>query len=194
MSTNVDRSNMRMLRSVWWLLSLLGLLSVAAGVVILFKPGDSLETLAVIAGVFLLIDGILELVSSLGRATANRGLTALLGVLTLIVGVLLVRHPIQGAAAVALLIGLWLLTIGVVRLFSAFETHEHRGWNAAIAIIDILAGIVIVSSPGIGFATLALLVGLSFIANGIALVVLGWRVHEFAHDPAAPSHHAGAPA
>jgi len=33
----------------WWFLLLVGLLSVVAGVVILFKPGDSLATLAVIA-------------------------------------------------------------------------------------------------------------------------------------------------
>ena len=36
----------------WWLLVLVGVISVAAGVTILFKPGDSLATLAVIAGCF----------------------------------------------------------------------------------------------------------------------------------------------
>ena len=34
----------------WWLLLLVGVLSIAAGVTILIKPGDSLATLAVIAG------------------------------------------------------------------------------------------------------------------------------------------------
>ena len=46
----------------WWLLLLVGALSVVAGVILLFKPSDSLATLAVIAGIFLLLDGILELV------------------------------------------------------------------------------------------------------------------------------------
>jgi uncharacterized membrane protein HdeD (DUF308 family) len=41
----------------WWLFVLAGVLSIAAGVIVLFKPGDSLATLAVIAGIFLLIDG-----------------------------------------------------------------------------------------------------------------------------------------
>ena len=37
----------------WWLFMLLGL-GIAAGVIVLAKPGDSLATLAVVAGVFVL--------------------------------------------------------------------------------------------------------------------------------------------
>jgi uncharacterized membrane protein HdeD (DUF308 family) len=162
----------------WWLVLLVGLLSVAAGVVILIKPGGSLATLAVIAGIFLLVDGILELVSALMRGTRNRGLVALFGVLTAVIGVLLIRHPIGGVAAVALLIGIWLIAIGVIRFATAFEEDEHRGWHAFAGILELVAGIVIVASPGIGFATLALLVGIGFIVNGAGLCSLGWAMHE----------------
>jgi uncharacterized membrane protein HdeD (DUF308 family) len=184
----------RELRSVWWLRSLVGLLSITAGVVILFKPSDSLATIAVVAGVFLVVDGILELSASLIGAAANRGLTALLGVLSLIVGIMLIRHPIRGVVAVALLIGLWLITVGVVRLVATFELTEHRGWNGAVAVIDILAGIVLVSSPDIGMATLALLAGISFIANGVGLTALGWRVRRVTEGQPGPERDAGAPA
>src|SRR5256885_12979875 len=126
----------------WWLLALVGLLSIAAGVIILFKPGDSLATLAVISGIFLVLDAIVELVASLSRETQNRGLVALLGVLTLLVGIVLIRHPIAGVAAVALLIGLWLVTVGVVRLVGAFERPEHRGWNLFAATVEVIARIV----------------------------------------------------
>jgi uncharacterized membrane protein HdeD (DUF308 family) len=162
----------------WWLLVLVGLLSIVAGVIILFKPSDSLATLAVIAGIFLLVDGILELAHSFMHGTENRGLVALLGVLTAIVGVLLIRHPIGGVAAVALLIGLWLIAIGVIRFVTAFGEEENRGWHAIAGIIELIAGIVIVANPDIGFATLALLVGIAFIFNGIAMSLLGWGMHE----------------
>jgi uncharacterized membrane protein HdeD (DUF308 family) len=162
----------------WWLVLLVGLLSVVAGVVILFKPGDSLATLAVIAGIFLLVDGILELASSFMRSTRNRGLVALFGVLTAVVGVLLIRHPIGGVAAIALLIGLWLIAIGVIRFVTAFEEYEHRGWHAFAGILELIAGIVIVANPGIGFATLAILVGIGFILNGIGMTALGWGIRE----------------
>jgi uncharacterized membrane protein HdeD (DUF308 family) len=168
----------------WWLLALVGLLSVVAGVVILFKPGDSLATLAVIAGIFLLVDGILELASSFSRRTANRGMVAVFGVITAVVGVLLIRHPIGGVAAVALLIGLWLIAVGVIRFVTAFDEWEHRGWHALAGVLELIAGIVIVANPNIGFATLAVLVGIGFILNGFAMAALGWGMHEVRHDAA----------
>jgi uncharacterized membrane protein HdeD (DUF308 family) len=169
----------------WWLLLLVGALSVIAGVIILFKPSDSLATLAVIAGIFVLVDGIMELIASFSRQTQSRGLVALLGVLSAIVGIVLIRHPIAGVVAIALLIGIWLVAIGVVRLAVGFDDPQQRGWNLVAAVLEILAGIVIVASPDIGFATLALLVGIAFILNGIGLLGLGWSLHSLGQQAAA---------
>jgi uncharacterized membrane protein HdeD (DUF308 family) len=170
----------------WWLFLVAGVLSIAAGVIVLFKPGDSLATLAVIAGIFLLVDGILELAASLMRVTQSRGSLALLGVLTAIVGVLLIRHPIGGVAAVALLIGIWLIAIGVLRIVAAFELAANRGWNIFAGAVELLAGIVIVSDPNIGFATLALLVGIGFILNGMGMFAVGWSLHTVRRVASAP--------
>jgi uncharacterized membrane protein HdeD (DUF308 family) len=168
----------------WWLVLLVGLLSMVAGVVVLFKPGDSLATLAVIIGIFLLVDGILELAGSFMRSTPNRGMAALFGALTAVVGVLLIRHPIGGVTAVALLIGIWLIAVGVIRLATAFEEPEHRGWHAFAGALELIAGIVIVASPNIGYATLAILVGIGFILNGIGLAALGWGMREVRREAA----------
>jgi uncharacterized membrane protein HdeD (DUF308 family) len=170
----------------WWLLLIVGVLSVMAGVIILFKPSESLPTLAVIAGIFLLLDGILELVDSLMRGTRNRGLVALLGVLSAVVGVLLIRHPVRGVAAVALLIGIWLIAAGVIRYVAAFEEDTYNGWHALAGLIELIAGIVIVADPNIGFATLALLVGIAFILNGIGMFALGWNLHTLSREASTP--------
>jgi uncharacterized membrane protein HdeD (DUF308 family) len=178
-----DEADVKQLTSGWWLVLLVGLFSLVAGVIIIFKPGDSLATLAVIAGIFLLIDGILELIGSFMRRTANRGLAALIGVITAIVGVLLIRHPIGGVTAIALLIGIWLIAVGVIRFATAFE-EEHRGWHALAGALELIAGIVIVAVPSIGYTTLAILVGIGFIVNGIGLTALGWGMHEVRHAAA----------
>jgi len=176
--------------STWWLFLLFGLISIAAGVIVLAKPGGSLATLAVIAGIFVLIDGLFDLGVSLGRGTQNRGLAAIMGVLSVVVGVLLIRHPIGGVLAVALLVGIWLIAVGVVRLVGAFE-RERRAWNILVALIEVAAGIVIVASPPIAFTTLALLVGISFIASGVATCALGWMMHALGHEAAGPEFHTG---
>src|SRR5207248_8214308 len=119
------------------------------------------------------------------RQTQNRGLVALLGVLSAIVGILLIRHPIAGVAAIALFIGVWLVAVGVVRLAVAFEDPRNRTWNLVVAALELVAGIVIVASPDIGLATLALLVGIAFIINGIGLLALGRGLHEVRREAAA---------
>jgi uncharacterized membrane protein HdeD (DUF308 family) len=188
----ITKDDLRDATGGWWLFMLIGFLGMAVGVTILAKPGDSLSTLAVIAGIFLLVAGILELIAALLHGTQSRGMVALLGVLTSIVGVLLIRHPIEGVTAIALLIGIWLIAVGVLRCVAAFEVSLYRGWNILVGVIELVAGIVIVSSPDIGFATLALLVGIGFIANGIGIFALGLMMRGARREAAASGAHLGA--
>ena len=65
---------------VWWIASLVGVISIVAGIIVVAKPSNSLATLAVVSGIFVLIDGIVAVVEALGRNTESRGLVAILGV------------------------------------------------------------------------------------------------------------------
>jgi uncharacterized membrane protein HdeD (DUF308 family) len=181
MTGTPEQAQLRDITWGWWLVVLVGVLSIVAGVIVLAEPGGSLATLAVIAGIFLLLDGILELVASFMRSTTNRGLVALLGVLTAVIGVLLIRHPVGGVTAVALLIGIWLIAMGVIRFVTAFDEYRHRGWHALAGALELIAGIVIVANPNIGYTTLAILVGIGFIVNGIGLTALGWGIRDIRH-------------
>jgi len=167
----------------------LGLLSILAGIIVLIEPGSSLKAIAVITGIFVLIDGIVALVAAVSRGTENRGLAALVGVLNLIVGVLLIRHPVGGVVAVALLVGIWLIVAGAVRFVLAFHAETRRVWRFSLAAVEIVAGIAIVSSPNIGAATLALLVGVALIANGVRFGALGFALHSAGKDVPAPVPH-----
>ena len=188
------REALRDISGLWWLMLGLGLLSIVAGIIVLIEPGSSLKAIAVITGVFVLIDGIVALVAALSRGAENRGLVALIGVLNLIVGVLLIRHPIGGVVAVALLVGIWLIVAGAVRFVLAFDAERHRVWRFLLAAVEIVAGIAIVSSPHIGVATLALLVGVALIANGVSFGALGFALHGAGRDEPAPVPHAPAAA
>jgi uncharacterized membrane protein HdeD (DUF308 family) len=179
--TSFDAQAGKDARAIWWILGVVGLLSIAAGVIVLVEPSISLKTLAVIAGIFFLIDGIFEIVRAIVGGMESRGLLALLGAISAIAGVILIRHPIQSVVAIALLVGLWLLTVGIVHFVRAFAEHDHRWMTVAIAALEMIAGIVIVASPGIGVATLALLVGISLILRGIAMCAVAWVTRSVLH-------------
>src|SRR5690348_9772848 len=104
---------------LWWLMVLLGLVSLAAGVILVAKPSHSLATLSVVFGIFLLIDGVVELVSSFRREEGNKALAAIVGVLGIVIGIILIRHPTHAVNAVGLVIGIWLVAVGSVRMVRA---------------------------------------------------------------------------
>jgi uncharacterized membrane protein HdeD (DUF308 family) len=170
---SVDRASADALREVtgsWWVLLLIGGLSVTAGAIVLAKPHHSLTVLVIVCGIYIVLSSLLELWSV---AFASRsGTAALFGVLGIVIGILLIRHPIGGVVAATLLVGVWFVAVGVIRLLDALTTERSK-WALAVAALQIVAGIVLVASPHIGFATLALLIGIAFILNGIALVGLG---------------------
>ena len=171
----------------WWLLLVLGLMCGAAGVIVLAQPDISLATLAVVAGIFLLVDGVYDVIVAIADRGEGRGMLALVGVLSAIVGIILIRHPIGSVVAIALLVGIWLVCIGVVRFIRAFAQLEHRGWNVFVALVEIVAGIVIVSSPGIGVATLAILVGIAFVVRAVGLCAGAWVLREVKHEKMGPA-------
>ena len=162
--------------SSWWTWELAGLMTIGVGVVLLAQPGNSLEALTVIAGVYLVLDGILAFMSLLAKDTENRELPAIHGVVSLVVGLVLIRHPLEGITAVAILIGLWLVTAGCVRTVGALRSREHVGWRLLVGFVQLVAGIVIIAQPHIGYNTLALVAGISFVFQGLALMGLGWSL------------------
>jgi uncharacterized membrane protein HdeD (DUF308 family) len=173
----------------WWLLIVLGSLCAVAGIIVLARPSDSLTTLAVVVGIFLFVDGLIELAVALLGHTESRGLVALMGVLNTVIGIALVRHPLSGVTAVALLIGIWLVAVGVVRFVAAFEDAEHRVRHLLVAAIEVVAGIVVLAQPHIGYTALAIIVGLTLLIRGAGIAALGWAMHVVRHDAAMPGGH-----
>lgn len=153
----------------WWVVAVIGALSVIAGVVVLVRPSHSLTVLVVVCGIFIVVSSLLELVVAVGSRLTT---AALVGVLGVVVGILLIRHPLHGVLAAALLVGLWFVAVGLMRLLDAL-TMERGRWALASAALEIVAGIVLVAVPHVGFVTLAVLVGIAFVLNGIVLLGLG---------------------
>lgn len=186
--TSSEANELRELMWGWWLALLIGAVSIVVGIIVILKPSDSLSTLAVIIGIFILFDGIVELIAAVTGGTENRGLLAVIGALSVIAGVLLIRHPLGGVKAVALLLGIWLIAAGVVRFIAAFSLAQDRGWRILGALVLAIFGVVIVSSPHIGYTTLAVIAGICFICYGISMLAAGWAMHVIREHgvPAAP--------
>ncbi|CAB4934405.1 unannotated protein [freshwater metagenome] len=179
-TTNTIPQGLREFRSLWWIFMLFGLLTLAAGIIIVAWPGISLVTLAVIAGIFLLVDGVFAVVSSItaDKGAEGRGLLAIIGVLSIIAGIVMVKHPFSTLVTFVIILGLWLILSGIVRFVAAISEPENRGTNITIGAFDVVAGLVILIWPGIGLHTLAILAGIIFIARGIVFFWGGLQLRK----------------
>jgi uncharacterized membrane protein HdeD (DUF308 family) len=184
MSTNAAY-NLRPVTSFWWLFVLFGVVTLGVGVFFVVSPHETLSTFTVIAGIFLLVDGVLALLASIFNKGDGRGLLALIGVLSVLAGLVLIKKPFDTLVVFTLIVGVWFVAAGIVRLVVALGSPEARGGNIVTAILDLIAGVVILSWPDLGLATLAVIIGIVLILRGVFFIVAGWELRKLAHDQSA---------
>src|SRR5215212_8144490 len=181
MSTNAP-DNLRPVTSFWWLFVLFGVVTLGVGVFFVVSPHETLSTFTVIAGIFLLVDGVLAIIGSIFGRWEGRSLLALIGVLSAIAGLVLIKKPFDTLVAFTLIIGVWFVVAGGVRFVTALASPEGRNGNIVISIVDVVAGIVILAWPDLGLATVAVIIGITLILRGILFIVAGWALHRLDHD------------
>jgi len=151
------------------------------------SPHETLKVFTVIGGILLLIDGLLAIIAALVGVSESRGLLAMVGVLSVIAGVVLIKKPFQTLLVLVVILGIWLVVVGIARFVSAFSRREGRGINIFVAIVDVIAGIVILSWPKPSLATLAVIFGIVLIIRGALFVYAGWLAHKLGRDPGSGS-------
>ncbi|HEX6748047.1 MAG TPA: HdeD family acid-resistance protein [Longimicrobium sp.] len=122
----------------WWVLVLKGSLGIAAGVVTLFWPGVTAMALLYVIAAWALASGVLEVAAAirLRKVITGEWLLALSGVLSIVVGVLLMLFPGTGALAVVLWIGAYALVSGALLVALALRLRARRKSGTPYAPLD----------------------------------------------------------
>ena len=105
---------------------LLGLISLAAGVVAVAWPAPTALVLVLVIGIWAVIGGIVEIVSGFGagETAGTRALFILTGLVSVAFGVLLFARPNVGAVTLALLFGLFSLFYGITEIVMGAQLHR----------------------------------------------------------------------
>lgn len=106
---------------------------VIAGLVAIFSPVTAGFALAWVLGVWLMLRGVIEIVSAFTQQqSAPRWLLVLGGVFWLVAGWLIVGSPEVAALAIALWLGVLAIIWGIVLLVVGFLVRREAGRNAPI--------------------------------------------------------------
>lgn len=119
----------------WMALVAEGLLGIVAGIIVLAHPGFAIVAFAIIAAIWLIVTGILELFAAvrLRRELAGEILLILAGIVSVVAGVFVAFAPIAGAFALIWIIGIYALIFGVVLIGLSFRLRTwHAGGNGRV--------------------------------------------------------------
>jgi uncharacterized membrane protein HdeD (DUF308 family) len=100
-----------------------GLLSIAAGILIIVWPSPGLVAVAIVLGAWLIVTGTIEITAAFAarRLIPDWWLLLILGLLQIPLGVLALADPGATLAALITVAGIWAVAIGAMRIVLSFE-------------------------------------------------------------------------
>ena len=92
--------------------------------------------LGIFIGIFLMIAAIMEIIDAIIGDPGGRALSALLGVITLIAGLICFRRPGESLLAIVIVLGIYLVAAGVFRIVRALGSEGRRWWGVGLGALD----------------------------------------------------------
>lgn len=169
----------------WWLMTIAGVLVMAAGIAVFAFPLESYVTISILFGVIMLVTGAAKLIaaSTSSNFFMMRGYVVVGGVLDLLLGLFLCIYPGVTLVFLPIMMGLWMLYNSFIMLgFSGdFDTFgiPGSGWLTGGAILLLVLSILVLVNPlGAGIATVIVLAGTGLIVLGVLLCALSMKLKD----------------
>jgi uncharacterized membrane protein HdeD (DUF308 family) len=166
--------------SLWYLLQ--GGLMVVGGVLALIYPMVSSVAVVLFLGWLLIISGVVQGFSLIGAQDVPHFWLQLVSVvLSVIVGVLFIRHPGESLFTLTLLLIVFFMVEGFSKVIFALTIRPfpNWGWVLASGIVGILLALYLWASlPVTAIWLLGVLLGIQLISEGAALGYLAWQVRQ----------------
>ena len=161
---------------------LLGALTLILGIIVTAKPTGSLNVLAVLLGILLILSGLFHLIRVFDPREPHRIWLGIAGLLFIVIGVVLIRHLHLTRSLIGLIIGITWIVQGLAALIGGIGggAREGRAWWIVFGVVSLIAGIVVAATPASSLTVLAVLLGIWFIIMGIFEIIGGFILRHAA--------------
>ena len=171
------------LKGTWQATLLLGAVTLILGLIVAIHPTGSLNVIAVLLGILMIISGLFHLIRVFDPQELHRVWLGVAGLLFIVIGVILIRHLHLTRAIIGLIIGITWIVQGLTALIGGISggVREGRAWWIAFGAISVVAGIVVTVTPASSLNTLAVLLGIWFIIMGIFEIIGAFLLRHALH-------------
>jgi uncharacterized membrane protein HdeD (DUF308 family) len=164
----------------WGLILVAGIVTLVAGLGTVAWPGRTIVVVAVLIGIQLFVSGILRLIAAFTvEEEGHRIWDVLVGLASVVVGILCLKDVFQTIAALTLIIGIMWVVQGIAEFFAGMAgATRHRGLTILMGILGFVAGVVVLSYPITSVLTLAWVLGIWLTLHGAMLVAAALAVRQ----------------
>ncbi len=159
----------------WQATLFLGVLTLILGLIVSFHPTGSLNAIAVLLGILMILSGIFHLIRVFDPREVHRVWLGIAGLLFIVIGVVLIRHLHLTRSVIGLIIGITWIVQGLTALIGGISggVREGRAWWIIFGVVSLIAGIVVAAAPASSLNVLAVLLGIWFAVMGIFEIIGG---------------------
>lgn len=155
---------------------IVGVLLVILGLVAIARPVYATIASTIAFGWVFIFAGIVQFIYAFGSRGAGQFIwKLLLSILYFVAGIVVLSNIFEGAIALTLVLGITIFAQGVFQVILAFGMRPARNWGWVLfsGILGVILGILIWSEwPFNADWVLGLLIGISFLVNGIWMITL----------------------
>jgi uncharacterized membrane protein HdeD (DUF308 family) len=168
----------------WGMLLVRGIIAILFGIMAMIWPGITAVALAVLWGIWALIEGVVNLVAAFQRGAAGKGWKILFGIVSIVAGLIAIIHPFDVAVVLTWILGIWFIVAAVFQGVGAFSSTRTRPrWMLIIsAILSLVIGILFVARPGVGVLSIVLWLGIVATIWGIVLVIAAFSARRLGKE------------
>ena len=167
------------LGDVWWAFLVRGVLAAGLGIVALFWPEATLALLIRLVGIFVLFDGIVGLVGAFRAREIGSYLAP--GLLTVVVGAVLLFWPDVTGRWLLIVLGAWVLFQGALLFFAGRQSDPNdpdRGPTMAMGGAASIIGLILIIWPGTGVVTISWIIAIVALLIGALFIILATRLRR----------------
>lgn len=159
----------------WGWIMAYGIVSALVGVAAFLWPFAATVAATVTIGAFFFISGVFAIAAGLfGHGHESRAYSIAFGLVSVIVGTLMVLEPATGAISLTLMVAVWLAVRGVLEVYWGFKARR-RGLMIALGAVNLLlAAFIVATVPWSALTLPAFVLGTSFLMGGITAIAAAW--------------------
>lgn len=170
-----------------------GVILILSGVFCFANPGETFISIAFLLGCATLLSGLSGTFAYIWISRKREISNSLMieGMLSIILGILVLSNQLLADAAIPVFFGMWVLFSGIIRVVEAFDRRKSGRaellWVLVLGLIGVAAGLYAFFNTVLFAFSIVMLVGILFVVQGVNVLLFGINLSFLSHRK---EHHA----